>query len=214
MINPFLTIWVNFRYLSFSQAIHLPILLHFNSRFKVHKGGRLKMPSKFGILRIGSNGAKFVDPIYERTLFKVMGICEIQSPTFVGVGSRVLVHDNGTLRLGGGKISARSTILCNKLIEIEEGFLCSWDCCIMDLDYHRIYDANDKDRTRINPATPVHIGKNVWVGCRSLILKGATIPANSVIAAGSTITGNYTQENCIYGDFGKVIKTDIMWSEI
>jgi acetyltransferase-like isoleucine patch superfamily enzyme len=42
----------------------------------------------------------------------------------------------------------------------------------------------------------VKIGSNVWIGMNSLVLKGAVIGDNTIIAAGSTVTGEIPA-NCI-----------------
>lgn len=44
---------------------------------------------------------------------------------------------------------------------------------------------------------PVIIGKNVWIGANSVILRGTVIGDNSVIGAGSVIKGNYPQNSVI-----------------
>ena len=43
------------------------------------------------------------------------------------------------------------------------------------------------DRGKMYPA-PIHLGKNVWVGSNSTILRGVTVGDNAVIAAGSVVT--------------------------
>ena len=50
------------------------------------------------------------------------------------------------------------------------------------------------------------IGKNVFIGCNSLILKGTVIGDNCVVGAGSVVSGKF-EENCIIaGNPAKVIK--------
>lgn len=47
-------------------------------------------------------------------------------------------------------------------------------------------------------ADPIHIGNNVWIYARSIILQGVTIGDNSIIAAGSVVTHNIPS-NCLAG---------------
>ena len=53
---------------------------------------------------------------------------------------------------------------------------------------------------------PVSIGENVFIGCNSIILKGATIGDNTTIGAGSVVSGTIPA-NCIAaGNPARVIK--------
>ena len=45
--------------------------------------------------------------------------------------------------------------------------------------------------------TPVSIGKNVWIGANSVILRGSTIGENAVVGAGSVVKG-MIQENSVF----------------
>ena len=82
----------------------------------------------------------------------------------------------------------------------------------MDSDTHKIYgDYN----SRINDDKPVNIGENVWIGCRSTILKGSTIPDNCVLAAGSIMTGrnDVLQNSIVAGNPPKTVKPILNWTE-
>ena len=90
--------------------------------------------------------------------------------------------------------------------------LLSWDILIMDTDFHSVFDNHGK---LINSPKPIHIGNNVWIGCRNTILKGVSIANNVVISANSTITRCVEESNCIVGGHGKsteIIKREISWS--
>tara|TARA_B100000965_G_scaffold236969_1_gene198651 strand:- start:1150 stop:1539 length:390 start_codon:yes stop_codon:yes gene_type:complete len=67
------------------------------------------------------------------------------------------------------------------------------DVTITDSDWHGIYDRTDY------VATPkeVVIEDNVWIGEKSIILKGTKIGKNSIIGAGSVVSGEIP-ENVVY----------------
>ena len=84
----------------------------------------------------------------------------------------------------------------------------SWDCLILDTDFHRIY----KDGNIINENKLIEIGNHVWIGAKSTILKGTKIADGSVIGAGSLCTGLLSDEKSIYaGQPAKLIKKNIIW---
>jgi acetyltransferase-like isoleucine patch superfamily enzyme len=58
---------------------------------------------------------------------------------------------------------------------------------IYDADFHGL--APDQ-RDELGKTAAVHLEDNVWVGSRSIILKGVNIGRDAVIAAGSVVTKN------------------------
>lgn len=75
---------------------------------------------------------------------------------------------------------------------------------------------NDSHNPSIDPITrrsgkiadsPVIIGNNVWIGMRSIIMKGVHIGDNSIIAAGSVVTKDVSNNQLFGGNPAKFIKT-------
>lgn len=63
----------------------------------------------------------------------------------------------------------------------------------------------------LNPDKEVIIGKHVWIGCNSTLLKGTEIPNDSVIAAGSIISKKLMDSNVVYVG-GDKAKEKIIWT--
>lgn len=85
------------------------------------------------------------------------------------------------------------------------GSLVSWDTLFMDTDFHQIDG---------KPASaPVILGDNVWVGCRCIVLKGASVPNGSVLAAGSTVIKALAPERLLFGGVNKLLRAEIEWKE-
>lgn len=127
----------------------------------------------------------------------------------IGHGSKISVNKKGTLIFGRNFcITAESQIVCSKYIDFGENVLMSWQCLVMDTDFHKIYK-NNKIK---NLDEAIIIGNNVWIGCRNVILKGTKIANNCVIAANSTVVKNIEEESCIIaGNPAKVIEHNIDW---
>jgi acetyltransferase-like isoleucine patch superfamily enzyme len=49
-------------------------------------------------------------------------------------------------------------------------------------------------------AAPIVIGRNVWIGMRSLIMRGLTIGDNSIVAAGSVVTKSVPANTLVAGN--------------
>ena len=94
----------------------------------------------------------------------------------------IIVDDN--VGLNGTSIVARS-----KTIHIGKGTMIAPNVTITDSDFHALWPPENR---LLNPAfkgdADVMIGKNIWIGLQSIILKGVTIGDGSVIAAGSVVT--------------------------
>ena len=55
-----------------------------------------------------------------------------------------------------------------------------------------------EDRGAMYPA-PIRLGKNVWVGSNSTILRGVTVGDNAIIAAGSVVTKDVAANTVVGG---------------
>lgn len=104
--------------------------------------------------------------------------------------------------LNGTSITARS-----RAIRIGEGTMVGPNVVIVDSDFHAIWPPEIRSH---NPGfetdADVIIGRNVWIGMRSTILKGVTIGDNSVVAAGSVVTRDIPENVLAGGVPARVIR--------
>jgi acetyltransferase-like isoleucine patch superfamily enzyme len=80
----------------------------------------------------------------------------------------------------------------------------------MDTDFHTIsYD----DLNVSDISDDISIGNKVWIGCKTLILKGTVIKDNSVVAAYSKLNTRYLDGNIlITGNPAKAVKKIRDWN--
>lgn len=95
--------------------------------------------------------------------------------------AKIIIGDN--VSLNGTSIAARS-----RAIKIGSNTMIASDVMIVDSDCHSQWPPE----TRIaDPAfetdADVEIGKYVWIGSRSILLKGVHVGDNSIVAAGSVV---------------------------
>lgn len=95
--------------------------------------------------------------------------------------------------------NAISILARSQRVAIGEGCLIGGNCQISDTDGHTLWPAEARSHY---PGTehdaPITIGRNVFIGLDVIILKGVTIGDNSIIAAGSVVSGEIPA-NCIAG---------------
>ena len=78
---------------------------------------------------------------------------------------------------------------------------------ILDNDFHPIeVKARNSDIKEKIGTREVEIGKDCFIGCNSLILKGSKIGDGSVVGAGSVVAGEFPRNCIIAGNPAKVIK--------
>ena len=87
----------------------------------------------------------------------------------------------------------------------------AYDIDLRTGDSHSIIDCQTQER--LNFAKDIEIGNHVWVATRCLILKGAKVADNSVIASGSIVTKSFSEPGVVIaGNPAKVVKEGITWS--
>ena len=114
--------------------------------------------------------------------------------------NQIILEDG--VGLNGTSITARSGT-----IHIGKNTIFGPDCMLMDSDFHVPWPPDDRN---LNPGfeldKDIIIGQNVWVGARTIILKGVRIGDNAVVAAGSVVTKNIPENALAAGNPAKVIK--------
>ena len=112
-------------------------------------------------------------------------------------------HGQGRIEVGDCVLmSPGSRVSASDEITIGDGVMLANGVYITDSDWHGIYDRTERDEK----ATPVHIGRNVWLGDHSTVLKGVTIGENSVVAARAVVTKDVPANVIVAGNPAKVVK--------
>ena len=111
-------------------------------------------------------------------------------------GSKIKVRNGSKCNIGDNvKINYNCIIVCHHNITIGSGTEFGPSVYIYDHD-HKFDKKNGVISNEFN-TEPVEIGKNVWIGAGTIILKGTKIGDNSVIGAGSVIKGEYPSGSVI-----------------
>lgn len=210
-INLFSTIYLNFITLPFRKAIRFPILIFGKVTIKNARKGRLvfNCPLTTGILQIGKCSLGFLDKHSCRTIWNVAGTLYMHGKISIGQGCCVEVGKGAVMTLGCNfNVTGRSILLCTDHITFGDDCLLSWDLLVMDTDWHKVISTTDN--RILNFSKPINIGNHVWIGCRSLILKGVNISDNVIVAANSTISRSIYEEFVVAGNNG-VLKRNARW---
>ena len=203
------TLRFNFHYFPFKTALKLPVVVSHRTYLReLH--GKVVLPEKLetAMVKIGFGDVGHYDRKRSRGIWQVSGTVSFGGKASIGHGSKLSVR--GDLKLGAGfNMTAESTIVCAKDIIFGDDCLLSWDVLVMDTDEHPLYN---KDNERINPDKPIVVGNHVWIGCKCILLKGAEVPNDTILAAGTLLKSAFDGENqVIGGNPPSILKREVHW---
>jgi acetyltransferase-like isoleucine patch superfamily enzyme len=102
-----------------------------------------------------------------------------------------MIGINANLTIGEDVGFSNSTICCREEISIGDHTIIGGNCKIWDTDFHptsieqRIKNINSNAKT-----SPIHIGRYVFIGAESIVMKGVSIGDFAVVGAGSVVRTN------------------------
>lgn len=138
--------------------------------------------------------------------------CHIKSAflsNLLGLYQRTVIcaRDEGIIELGDDIGISGATIYARTRVTIGDKCIIGGNVKILDNDFHPVNPAiREHTPSQSYGTAPVTIGRNVFIGCNSLVLKGTSIGDNSVIGAGSVVSG-VIPPNCVAaGNPAKIIR--------
>jgi acetyltransferase-like isoleucine patch superfamily enzyme len=134
-----------------------------------------------------------------------------QNYTALGVAHKVIIRtlrENAQISIGDNVRMSGTTICSASKITIGDRCVIGADVIIADTDFHSLNpiirsSENDSDNALSSPVT---IGKDVFIGGRSVILKGVTLGNSVIVGAGSVVTKSFESNSIIAGNPAKLIK--------
>lgn len=136
----------------------------------------------------------------------------------VGLYSRTIIvtrTPESKIVIGNNVGISGATIYARKGIYIGDNTCIGGNCKILDNDFHPIdtderlkllNDIHGGDAAELIPTREIRIGKNCFLGCNSIILKGTVLGDGCVVGAGAVVSGRF-EDNCVIaGNPARVIK--------
>ncbi|MEZ0117655.1 acyltransferase [Heyndrickxia coagulans] len=128
----------------------------------------------------------------------------------IGLYQRTIIvtrTPNAEIRIGDNVGISGATIYARKKITIGDNTLIGGNTKILDNDFHPVNSEIRKKTPNDNIGVrPIEIGENVFIGCNCLILKGSKIGKNTVIGAGSIVSGEIPANCVAAGNPVKIIR--------
>lgn len=146
--------------------------------------------------------------------------CVIKSSflsNLVGLYSRTIIVTRAPgayIHIGNGVGISGATIYARKGISIGDNTAIGGNVKILDNDFHPIEaeervsllaDPNGGNSDLI-PSREIKIGKNCFIGCNAIILKGTILGDGCVVGAGAVVAGKFDENCVIAGNPARVIR--------
>lgn len=208
------TVYFNFKVLELKYAIKLPFYIDKDIRFgKLYKDiVKLNFePKRFSI----KFGEQVVDGIPENTKGYVSmskdSCIEFDGYAEFAYGISFYTKENAYIKIGSDFYCNKNCVIAaRKSIKIGNNVLMGWNISIIDSDggNHLVYEndvlkENKKD---------IILGNHVWICLCSHIMKGVTIPNDTIVAYNSCVTKSFSDENSIIaGSPAIIVKRNIKW---
>lgn len=131
------------------------------------------------------------------------------NPLCRNVRGCIALHEGAKVTIGNNVSMSSTCVRSNISITIGDNVNIGGDCILLDTDSHNLDWRVRRDKARdVRTANnrPIVIGDDVLIGARSIILKGVTIGARSVIGSGSVVTKDIPADCIAAGNPAKVIR--------
>lgn len=115
---------------------------------------------------------------------------------------------NSLIEIGNNVGITGTTINASVRVSIGDNVMIGSGCLITDTDSHPIKAAerNSPEWDSFTISKPITIGNNVFIGARSIVMKGVTIGDGAVVGAGSVVTKDVPANAIVAGNPAKIIK--------
>lgn len=204
------TIWFNFRYLSFRQAIKLPIKIRSHIRIEKLKKGQIEVGVlRHGIIRIGGGGSPGMNSTVCCLRIDKKAKLAFKGKTTISQGTVLRCDKNSSIIFGDNfYCNCNNYIRSTNLIEFGDDCTMGWGITINTNDGHKVWHKG----ILVKSEAPIKVGDHVWIAPDSSLNKGVTIPSHCIITQKAVVTKAFSVEHCLIGGIpAKIISTDIDW---
>lgn len=185
-----------------------------------------KIFMKFNKIRFGKNlKLKGIPFIFNKkgAVLEIGNDCVIKSSflsNLVGLYSRTIIVTRckgAKIKIGNNVGISGATIYARRGITIGDNTCIGGNVKILDNDFHPIeYEKRNElllskapesgEKANWIGTKEIIIGKNCFIGCNSLILKGSKLGDGCVVGAGAVVAGSFPDNVVIAGNPAKIIK--------
>jgi len=193
--NVYKTIYVNFTFLPFKQAIHFPIFVYGKVKIYAHSGKIvIEDQIRSGMINLGMNTDKF-SASKGGALINISGKLIFKGSAVLSVDYVLNIFGECTI----GKYSGLGNgikICCWNKISIGKSCRIGFESQFLDTNFHYVRNIETGRVDRRDGV--VEIGDYCWIGNRTTLSKGAQLPNYSIVAGNSLVNKDFVSSNVKY----------------
>lgn len=212
ILNYIKTIYFNFRYLPFKQAIYLPIWITTNFKVMKLKRGQIVLDAplrkNFFFGDCGSRGLQEQEG----------GICLddgaklfMKAMCVIAQGTVLRCDKNATIELGKNFYCNKNCYLrSSERIKFGNGCSLGWNVQINSNDGHVVEYNGEKSRL----SGEITIGDHVWLTSNTIVTKDVNIADGCIVAQGAVVVKSITEPKCLVGGVpARIVKNNVEWKQ-
>jgi maltose O-acetyltransferase len=162
------------------------------------------MAMRLRILRLRLLGLSIGEKCWVRRVRVPRNPWDIVIESMVALDDEVVLLTTGSRRATPRLVIGRGTYINRfTMLDASESIDVGRECLIGPFCYITDHDHGVERAIRLAEqplvASPVRIGRNVWIGANALILKGVTIGSNAIIGAGAVVTRDVGDDEKVAG---------------
>lgn len=185
-------IWFNFFCRSVLRKKGCYLIPYRHSVIQIHRNAKIILNNNLYVnanLFKGSHSEAYLI-LHENSRMTITGaVC-------LNTGVTIQVFQRAILEMGEAYINCGATIMCGNKITIGNDILIARDVFIYDSDFH---DILNECGIKTNIDKEIKIGNHIWIGVKSMIMRGVKIEDGAVIAANSTVLGKVKKDMLVSG---------------
>lgn len=206
--NPLYTLYFNFIFLPFKQAIRFPVFIYGWPKLYAQMGNIECIGECYsGMVRLNVSFAGGPQYAMGNTELTIWGKIIFRGKCLIGSGDKIVV--GGILDMGKDtKLMNAVNVTAHMFVRIDEHSRIAHRSQILDSNYHYIADFRHNVVKRL--AHPIKIGKYCWVCNSTTITGGAVIPDKIIVASNSLVNKNLSEipeESIVGGVPAKLVAT-------
>ncbi len=190
LINLYRTIIFNFKVLKYKDALKLPFWL--NQKVIIH-GNRGTVQFTVPIKRKMFIFSTFHSEILGEApiLWKNDGEILIHGENIkIGPGTCIICYRKAKIQFGNNvTIGGKNKVISQQEIVLGKNLRSTWEVQIIDTNFH--YTINSKSKEISAKQGPIIIGEDCWLANKASLMKGAVLPAKTIVASNSIVNKKY-----------------------
>lgn len=163
-------------------------------------GRNVQIPGKLNLVTSGNHVISIGDNFY-------FSSGDAVNPISSNLQGAIYLENGASLKIGNNVGMSSTRMWIHDSVTIGDNVKIGACVLITDTDAHPLDYLARRTSNDGTKSAPIVIEDDIWVGAHSIILKGVTIGARSIIGAGSVVTKSIPADCVAAGNPCKVIKT-------